>query len=143
MRRPTGENKMGEVYVRVRLSNAGDMEMVRRGLAKVDEVRSCEVDALVDTGSTRSVIPPEIVQRLGLTFVGYRTGTLADGSTATVGISSPVSFRIMGRDSSEEAYIMGDQVLIGQTTLESADLLVDCNERRLRGKHPQGPIFRL
>ena len=70
MRRPDGEN-MGEVHVRVRLSNAGDVERVHRGLATTDQVRSCEVDALVDTGSTRSVIPADIVASLGLTC-GYR-----------------------------------------------------------------------
>ena len=31
---------MGEVYVRVRLSNAGDVERVRRGLARAEDVRA-------------------------------------------------------------------------------------------------------
>ena len=134
---------MGEVYVRVRLSNAGDVERVRQGAATIDQVRTCEVDALVDTGSSRSVIPPEIVERLGLTVMGHRTGRLADGNTAIVGLSSAVSFEIMGRETLEGAYIMGDEVLIGQTTLESTDLLVDCREQRVIGKHPDGPVFRL
>ena len=144
MLHPTIENKkMGAVYVKVRLSNAVDLENARRGLTTINEVRSCEVEALVDTGCTRSVVSQEVAERLGLTIKGHKTGTLADGRQARVGLSSPIDFVIMGRDTEEQAYVMGDEVLIGQTTLETTDLLVDCNERRLRGKHPEGPIFRL
>ena len=127
----------------MRLSNAGDVERVHQGLATMDQVRSCEVDALVDTGSTRSVIPTEIVARLGLTLVDTAVGRLADGSSVSVGISSPVGFEIMGRRTSEEAYVMGNEILIGQTTLEATDLLVDCKDQKVIGKHAEGPIFRL
>lgn len=133
---------MGEVHVRVRLSNAGDVERVHQGLATMDQVRSCEVDALVDTGSTRSVIPTEIVARLGLTLVDTAVGRLADGSSVSVGISSAVGFEIMGRRTFEEAYVMGKEILIGQTTLEATDLLVDCKDQKVIGKHAEGPIFR-
>src|SRR5262245_8044169 len=132
MRRPNGEN-MGEVYVRVRLSNVGDVERVHQGLATIDQVRSCEVDALVDTGSTRSVIPTKIVALLGLTLMDAAVGKLADGSRVSVGISSPVGFEIMGRRTSEEAYVMGNEILIGQTTLEATDLLVDCKDQKVIG----------
>jgi clan AA aspartic protease len=134
---------MGEVYVRVRLSNAWDVECVRRGLANADQIRSLEVDALVDTGSTRSVVPPEIVERLGLTLIDSAVGKLADGSHANIGLCSPVSFEIMGRRTEEEAYVMGDEILIGQTTLQTTDLLVDCKDHRVIPKHPDGPVFRL
>ena len=142
MRRPNGEN-MGEVHARVRLSNAGDVERVHQGLATMDQVRSCEVDALVDTGSTRSVIPAEIVASLGLTLVDTAVGRLGDGSSVSVGICSAVGFEIMGRRTFEEAYVMGKEILIGQTTLEATDLLVDCKDQKVIGKHAEGPIFRL
>lgn len=134
---------MGEVHVRVRLSNAWDLEQWRRGAVTADEVRSCEVLALVDTGSTRSVIPPEVVERLGLTLLDKAVGKLADDSNLRVDIVGPVGFEIMGRRTAEEAYMMGSETLIGQTTLEATDLLVDCNEHRVIGKHAEGPIFRL
>ena len=142
MRRPNGEN-MGEVHVRVRLSNAGDIERVHQGLATMNQVRGCEVDALVDTGSTRSVIPAEIVASLGLTLVDTAVGRLGDGSSVSVGICSAVGFEIMGRRTFEEAYVMGKEILIGQTTLEATDLLVDCKDQKVIGKHAEGPIFRL
>jgi clan AA aspartic protease len=109
----------------------------------MDQVRSCEVDALVDTGATRSAVPPEIVESLGLTIMAQAFGKLADGSSSGVGICSPIGFEIMGRETFEEAYIMGDEVLIGQTTLEATDLLVDCKNQQVIGKHAEGPVFRL
>jgi len=33
-------------------------------------------------------------------------------------------------------------VLIGQTVLESTDLLVDCVSRKVIPAHPEGPLFR-
>lgn len=134
---------MGEVVVRVRLSNAGDVERVHQGLATPAEVRSCEVDAVVDTGSTRSVIPAEIAERLGLTLIDHAVGRLANGTSVNVGVCGGVRFEVMNRRTVEEAYIMGSDVLIGQTTLEATDLLVDCKEQKLIGKHAEGPVFRL
>lgn len=133
---------MGEVCVRVRLSNAVDVEHVRRGVANADQIRSCELDALVDTGCTRSVIPREIAERLGLTVMDGAMGRLADGSQVGVYLYGLVDFEILGRRTAEEAYVMGNEVLIGQTTLQGTDLLVDCKEHRVIPKHAEGPIFR-
>ena len=51
-------------------------------------------------------------------------------------------FEIMDRQASEEAYILGDEVLIGQTVLEVMDLLVDCKRHCLvpNPAHPDQPV---
>jgi len=41
---------MGEVRVRVKLTNAVDEALVRRGLLQPEQVRTYEADALVDRG---------------------------------------------------------------------------------------------
>ena len=136
---------MGEVYVRVRLSNAGDVERARMGLADANTVRTMEVDSLADTGATRSAIPREIAERLGLNILAHATGKLADGSHVKVGICSPIAFEIMGRETFEDAYVMGNEVLIGQTVLETTDLLVDCTNRKVipNPAHPDVRVVRL
>jgi clan AA aspartic protease len=136
---------MGEVNVRVRLSNATDIEMSEQGLLESSKVRSCEVEALVDTGATRSVIPQSLVDRLGLRIYRQATGTLADGTRVPCGVCGGIRFEIHGRETLEDAYVMGDSVLIGQTVLQSTDLLVDCSNHRVipNPKHPEGPVFRL
>ena len=122
---------MGEVYARVRLTNAFDQELVRRGLLEADGVHTCEVDALVDTGPTSSIIPPDVVQQLDLSIARETMGILADGSRVSVSVTGAIVFQIEGRETREDAYVLGDQVLIGQTVLESTDLLVDCANRKV------------
>src|SRR5438093_1600598 len=139
----TKREQMGEVYTRVRLTNALDQELVRRGVLEPDNVHTCEVDALVDTGATRSIIPLDLVRQLDLTIVRETLGILADGNRVAAGVSSGIVFHIQGRETEENAYVLGDQVLIGQTVLESTDLLVDCASRTVIPKHPDGPLFRL
>ena len=53
---------MGEVRVAVRLTNAVDEGMVRRGMLTPDQVRTYQADALVDTGAVRTVIPPQVAR---------------------------------------------------------------------------------
>ena len=136
---------MGEVNVKVRLSNAIDREMAAQGLLESDKVRSCEVDAIVDTGATRSVIPPLLVERLGLRILRQTSGMLADGRRVPVGVCGGITFEIQGRETLEDAYVLGDDVLIGQTVLETTDLVVDCTNRKLipNPAHPDGPTFRI
>jgi clan AA aspartic protease len=136
---------MGEVHVRVRLTNAADVAMAEKGLLAIEEVRSCDVDAIVDTGATRSVIPADIAARLGLRARREGVVTLADGGRITAGTSEPIYFEIYGREVAEEAYILGDAVLIGQTILELTDLLVDCTNRKVipNPAHPDGPVLRV
>lgn len=136
---------MGAVYVLVRLSNAADIEMAERGLMEKSEIRRCEVEALVDTGSTHSIIPPDLAKTLGLRAHRQATGVLADGNRVSCGVSLGVLFEIDGRDTVQDAHIMGDAVVIGQTVLESTDLLVDCVHRKVipNPAHPDGPMHRL
>jgi hypothetical protein len=63
---------IGEVRVRVKLTNAVDQALVRRGLLRPEEVRTYEADALVDTGAVRCVLPSHVVQRLGLEMGAQR-----------------------------------------------------------------------
>ena len=136
---------MGAVFVTVRLSNATDIEIAARGLIQQSEIRTREVEALVDTGSTLSIIPPDMAEELGLRIHRQATGVLADGNRVTCGVSLGVFFDIYGRETTQDAYIMGDSVVIGQTVLESTDLLVDCVHRRVipNPAHPDGPALRV
>ena len=56
---------------------------------------------------------------------GQRLAECTDGRQETVGITEPLLI-ILGRDTSEEALVVGDEILIGQTVLEKLDLWADC-----------------
>ncbi len=136
---------VGEVKVKVRLTNAGDEILVRRGLLTADKVRSYDADALVDTGAIRSVLPLHVVQHLGLATVGKARATYANDASGDVDVSEVVGININGRRTTEETLVLGSEVLIGQTVLESLDLQVDCANHCVVGNpaHPDQPMIKI
>jgi clan AA aspartic protease len=134
---------MGAVRVRVRLSNVGDEAAAAAGRLAPDRVRRVEADALVDTGAVRSCIPASLLEPLGIKPYDRVTVELADGRKSDAGIAEGVRFEIMRRRSSDDALVLGDEVLIGQTLLEKMDLLVDCTRQQLVPAHPDGPVNKL
>lgn len=136
---------MGEIRARVRLTNAVDEVRARSGEIPRDAVRVYEADALVDTGAVRSVIPVHVRERLGLLVLGQRLAEYADGRKDSVDVTGPIIFEVLGRDTLEEALVLGDEVLIGQTVLEKLDLLADSQGRRLvpNPAHPDQPVTKV
>ena len=136
---------MGEVRVQVKLINAGDEVLVRRGLLAADQVRTYTADALVDTGAVISALPIHVVQQLGLVTVGKTRAEYANGSEETVDLTEAVGIDINGRRTTEETLVLGAEVLIGQTVLERLDLLVDSVHKQLIANpaHPDQPILKV
>ena len=134
---------MGEVKTRISLTNAVDEGMACRGLLSENEVRSLEVEAIVDTGAVTCVLPRTVVERLGAVPAFRQMAVYADGRREEVDVSEPVLIEIQGRKVYEECLILGDEVLVGQTALEKTDLRVDCRSRKLRPnpKHPDRPVM--
>lgn len=136
---------MGEIRVKFKLINAYDEARARRGEIRVDQIRSYEAEALVDTGAVRSVIPPNVMEALGVQIRGQRVAEYADGRQEMVGVTEPIIFDWHGRDTEDAALVLGDEVLIGQTVLEKLDLLADCANRRLvpNPAHPDQPVSKV
>ena len=136
---------MGEVRVKVKLTNAFDEAMARRGKISKDEIRQYEADALVDTGAVSSVVPANVMKQLGVLSVGTRVAEYADRRKDTVDLTEPVTFDIVGRITTENAMVLGDEVIIGQTVLEVIDMFVDCVNRRLipNPAHPDQPVVKI
>ena len=136
---------MGEVRVKAKLTNAVDEALVRRGMLTPQQVRTYEADALVDTGAVRTVLPQHVVDRLGLAMRGQRVAEYADGRKEAVAVTEPLVVDLEGRDTLEEALVLGDEVLIGQTVLEKLDLFVDCQRQHLvpNPAHPDQPVTKV
>lgn len=134
---------MGEVVVKVKLTNAGDDTLVRRGLMKKEDVRTYEAAAIIDTGAVSTIIPIHVVEKLGLGIRKHTVAEYADGRKDTVGVTESLIIDILGRDTSDEAMVLGDNVLIGQTVLEKLDLLVDCANQKVlpNPAHPDQPVL--
>lgn len=136
---------MGEVRTATLITNAVDEDLNRQGRLAPEKFRRYEADAMVDTGAVRSIIPPHVVEQLGLTIRGKRVVEYAEGRNDVVDVTGPVLFKILDRDTLEEALVLGDEVLIGQTVLEKLDLMVDCNSHRVvpNPAHPDQPVTKV
>ena len=133
---------MGEVRVKVKLTNAGDEFNARRNFIPSDKIRYYEGEAVVDTGAVRSCIPNDILEILGIQVLKKQNVVYANCLGESIGLTESIKFDIMDRETIDEALVLGDVILIGQTVLEKMDLLVDRNNRAVipNPKHPDGPV---
>ncbi len=136
---------MGEVKVKIKLTNNVDDVMARPGKLPRNEVRFLELEGVVDTGAVAITLPSHVVEQLGLTRIGKQVAQYADGRLDEVDVTEAVQIEIMGRNTSEEALVLGDEILIGQTVLEKTDLLIDCTRQQLlpNPAHPNQPVMKV
>ena len=136
---------MGQVHVQVVLSNYRETVMARLGHLPASDVHRIEIEALVDTGAMRSVLPPAVADELGLLRLGRTVARYADGRLEEVDTTEGFYSALLGRQALEDAMILGDRVLLGVTALEKMDLLVDCSQKRVipNPENPQQPVFRV
>jgi clan AA aspartic protease len=103
------------------------------------------VRALVDTGCMLSTVTDEVAQALGFdpTEFSMKPIVLANGQSVRVPTIGPIQIDYEDRSCKTEAYVMGDECLLGCVPLDCMDLAVDPVEERLVGRHPGGPIHRV
>jgi clan AA aspartic protease len=118
---------MGAVMTKLKLTNSVDLAKAREGLISPNQIRSVEVEALVDTGATTLVLPADVVAALGVHEVRRVSVGIADGSVRSVPIVGDLRIEILGRDMTCDALVMpaGTTPLIGQIPLEFLDLVVN------------------
>ena len=129
---------------KIKLTNSTDMALARRGLLPSDQIRTIEMEGLVDTGATSLVIPLAVAEALGLPEVRRRPVRLADGSVHNFPLVSELHIEILGRDMACDAIaIPASTLLIGQIPLEMLDLVVDPKSRDLavNPESPDAPMF--
>ncbi len=133
---------MGEVAVEVRLENAVDRELVRRGQLKEEEVRALTTRAVVDSGAAMLVLPQDQVEALGLRELRRVIVRYADERREERAVAGTVMIQI-GNRAAEIPCVVGppaSEPLIGQIPLEIMDLLVDCGQQKLVPR-PESPLL--
>ena len=107
---------MGHVYVQARVS-------ARRGAS---------VRLLVDTGATYTIVPPQLVRRVGASLLPRRFAvSLANGTSRRLYACS-IGIRVGGRAGPTTALILpGGEPLLDVETLEALGLRVNPERRRL------------
>jgi clan AA aspartic protease len=110
------------------------MARVLEGSLTAAEVRTLQIEALVDTGATMLALPADVVATLGVPIQGHRKVRLANGALEELAWVGNVEIEILGRKMIGSALVTpaGSTPLIGQIPLEELDLLVDPKSRELR-----------
>ena len=101
---------IGSVRVKVKLTNAIDEGLVRRGLLNPNLLRVCEAEAVINTGAVRTAIPVEVCEHLGLRIRSQEIAKYADGRQETVGLTGPMIIEMEGRETIEAVMVLGDIV---------------------------------
>jgi clan AA aspartic protease len=138
---------MGRVVTNLKLTNKTDLDKFRAGEIAETEVRTVEIEALVDTGASQLVLPEDVVRRLGVPYEGTKPAKDARGFVVEVPWVGGLFIEILGRAMTCDALVVpvGATPLIGQIPLEGCDLVVDPRSREVRPNpaHPDMPIFDL
>ena len=117
---------MGRIVTKIKIENLGEILLAERGLYPADQVKSIELDALVDTGATLICLTPKDIERLGLSLLTTRMAITANG-TVECRIFQGARLTILGRTCTTDVMEVpeGTPALIGYIPLENLDLVVD------------------
>jgi clan AA aspartic protease len=124
---------MGRVLHTALLRNSADLAYSQQGLVAPENVRSLEVEFLVDTGASYICLPKSMIQKLGLVKQKEKDVRTANGVVKR-GIYSPVNITIFDCDADLNVMELPDDgtpPLLGYLALEAMDLLIDSKEQRL------------
>jgi len=104
-----------------------------QGQVKGPNGKRADVEFLVDSGATYSVLPKEIWERLGLKPKRKMTFTLADGTTIERSISE--AYVVLPQGEAHTPVVLGengDEALLGVVTLEILGLVFNPFDRTLQ-----------
>jgi predicted aspartyl protease len=134
----TGVANMGRVTTEISLANYWDIMRVQNGELSPDAVRRTTITGIVDTGAARLVLPPSVVDELGLPIDGETGVRYADQRTAQRPIVRNVWLQLCGRASDFSAIVEPSRhdALIGAIVMEELDLIVDCTKNEVRPRDP-------
>jgi predicted aspartyl protease len=132
------EPMTGRFSVEVELANNEDVISAKRGHLEPARIRRAVVRGVVDSGTTRLVIPESVAVDLGVEVSGTAQVRYADGRSANREIARQIYLSYGGRDRVFNAVVEPNRlsVLIGAIVLEYPDFVVDCTAGRLVPRDP-------
>ena len=123
---------MGKTIEKVALQNYGDMVKAEEGLIPENDIRTVEIEGIVDTGATYLCLPPKVIEQLGLRYSHSRKVRTANGDVERRMFHGAY---ITIKDRYEQMSVMENNhdtpTLIGVLILEALDFVVDTRARAL------------
>jgi predicted aspartyl protease len=133
---------MDEIRVRMNLENESDHYLWTQRKLRRNRVRKAQVDAVVDTGAVMMLLPPELVEKLGLRRWGKVLVRLAHDQKIELEKAGAIHLTIGDREMSASCLIgpPGCEPLVGQLVMEELDLIPDPNLRTPTPR-PESPFL--
>jgi hypothetical protein len=133
---------MGRVIVTFELMNYADIKMVEGGHLTPDKIRRVAVQGVVDSGTTRMVLPKGAVDLLGLPVSGKATVHYGDKSTQKRDMVNDAFVQLLGRGGVFNAIVELNRTdaLLGAIVMEDLDLIVDCGKNEVVPRDPSGIV---
>lgn len=129
---------MGLTMEAIKIESLEDIFRHSRGEIEGQEIRTIEVEALVDTGAHYLALHRKHIDRLGLQFMHTRMIRTV-GKTTAMGIYNGIVYTLLGRPGTGHVVEIPEDTmpLIGVLVLEDLDLLVDPKSQRLIPRDPE------
>ena len=131
---------MGIVYAKLKLLNAIDVGLFKRGMLEEAKIRQADVNAIVDSGASTIAVPTRLAVQLGLDHVRFTEAQLANAGSEKVEVVGPVEIRFENRVCALNALVLGDEVLLGAIAMEDMDVLIDPKRQKLI-VNPESPYL--
>jgi clan AA aspartic protease len=133
---------MGLVHAQIKITNAGDLGLVRRNLMAKEDVRSINLNAIVDKSFYMMAINETVKEQLGLTVVDKQKAQLADSSVLELEVVGPIEIRFANRRTVCEAIVLpgNSEILLGAIPMEAMDVLIHPKDQQLI-VNPDHPIM--
>jgi predicted aspartyl protease len=134
--------KMGRVAVEIEVASNVDVMLADLKMIEPEKIRRLKVPAIVDTGSTRLVLPEAVVAQLGLTPTDRTTVKYADLRRVERPVVYNVWLTLQGRRGVFSAVVEPDRAdaLVGAIVMEELDFLVDCGTNTVVPRDPNTTI---
>lgn len=126
---------MGRTTEKVIIRNDDDVALSEKGYIKSEQIRSIEIEALVDTGAAYLCLPPKVINELGLRFAKFTHVKTGNGNLE---LRIFRGAEIIIRDRSIIMQVMENKddnipALIGYLVLEEMDWVVDSKSQEIIG----------
>ena len=132
---------MGLIYAELKLTNAEDIAVARRGIINKEDIRSLTVKALIDTGAYMMAVPEHIATQLDLPVLEHREFNLADGTSEKLPVVGPMLVEFKNRKT--VCYTVAtkdDEVLLGSIPMEDMDVVLNPKKQTIE-INPESPYL--
>jgi clan AA aspartic protease len=126
---------MGRTSEKVIIKNFIDISNAEQGIIKESEIRSVEIEALVDTGAAYLCLPPKVIKQLGLMFAKSTPVKTGNGKLE---LKIFYGAEIIIKERAIQMQVMENKddsvpALIGYLVLETMDWVVDPKSQKIIG----------